>query len=175
MFLPDRFIRASARARQGPVRRQLRGLRRRLPAHRPEEPVLPPVRRHAGAEDQSEHFFFSDPRCVEFLQVDAGRPPAARGGEQDRGMVRARRRRREPGRLGHQPRRALLRHRDPGRPGKYFYVWLDAPVGYLASLKNLLDRRASDYDAYLADPGWSRCTSSARTSSPSTRCSGRRC
>ncbi|OYZ75180.1 MAG: methionine--tRNA ligase subunit beta [Polaromonas sp. 24-63-21] len=29
----------------------------------------------------------------------------------------------------------------PNAPGKYFYVWLDAPVGYLASLKNLLDRR----------------------------------
>ena len=28
----------------------------------------------------------------------------------------------------------------PGAPGKYFYVWLDAPVGYLASLKNHFDR-----------------------------------
>ncbi len=26
----------------------------------------------------------------------------------------------------------------PGAPGKYFYVWLDAPVGYMASFKNLL-------------------------------------
>ncbi|MCY7318901.1 MAG: methionine--tRNA ligase subunit beta, partial [Ramlibacter sp.] len=34
----------------------------------------------------------------------------------------------------------------------YFYVWLDAPIGYLASLKNLLDRRGQDFDAYLADP-----------------------
>jgi methionyl-tRNA synthetase len=40
----------------------------------------------------------------------------------------------------------------PDAPGKYFYVWLDAPVGYLASLKNLLARRGEDYDAYLADP-----------------------
>jgi methionyl-tRNA synthetase len=32
---------------------------------------------------------------------------------------------------------------------KYFYVWLDAPVGYLASLKNLLGPR---FDAYVADP-----------------------
>ena len=29
----------------------------------------------------------------------------------------------------------------PGAPGKYFYVWLDAPVGYMASFKNLCDRR----------------------------------
>ena len=40
----------------------------------------------------------------------------------------------------------------PDAPGKYFYVWLDAPVGYLASLKNLLNRRGEDYDAYMADP-----------------------
>ncbi len=40
----------------------------------------------------------------------------------------------------------------PDAPGKYFYVWLDAPVGYLASLKNLLNKRGEDYDAYMADP-----------------------
>lgn len=32
----------------------------------------------------------------------------------------------------------------PGEPGKYFYVWLDAPIGYIASLKNLLDRRRAE-------------------------------
>jgi methionyl-tRNA synthetase len=40
----------------------------------------------------------------------------------------------------------------PDAPGKYFYVWLDAPVGYLASLKNLLDKRGEDYNAYMANP-----------------------
>ena len=40
----------------------------------------------------------------------------------------------------------------PDAPGKYFYVWLDAPVGYLASLKNLLDKRGEDYEAYMAQP-----------------------
>ena len=40
----------------------------------------------------------------------------------------------------------------PDAPGKYFYVWLDAPVGYLASLKNLLDRKGEDFDAFMADP-----------------------
>jgi len=40
----------------------------------------------------------------------------------------------------------------PDAPGKYFYVWLDAPVGYLASLKNLLNRRGENYDTYMADP-----------------------
>jgi methionyl-tRNA synthetase len=40
----------------------------------------------------------------------------------------------------------------PDAPGKYFYVWLDAPVGYLASLKNLLEKRGQDFSAYMADP-----------------------
>jgi methionyl-tRNA synthetase len=40
----------------------------------------------------------------------------------------------------------------PDAPGKYFYVWLDAPVGYLASLKNLFDRTGRDFDAFLNDP-----------------------
>ncbi|HWD30514.1 MAG TPA: methionine--tRNA ligase [Pseudomonas sp.] len=37
----------------------------------------------------------------------------------------------------------------PGEPGKYFYVWLDAPIGYMASFKNLCARRPElDFDAY---------------------------
>jgi methionyl-tRNA synthetase len=37
----------------------------------------------------------------------------------------------------------------PGAPGKYFYVWFDAPIGYLGSFKALCDRRGLDYDEYL--------------------------
>ncbi|MCA0973536.1 methionine--tRNA ligase [Halomonas denitrificans] len=36
----------------------------------------------------------------------------------------------------------------PDAPGKYFYVWLDAPIGYLASFKNLCDREGLDFDSY---------------------------
>lgn len=36
----------------------------------------------------------------------------------------------------------------PDAPGKYFYVWLDAPVGYMASHKNLCDRLGIDFDEY---------------------------
>ncbi|WP_285422642.1 methionine--tRNA ligase [Pseudomonas sp. efr-133-TYG-103a] len=37
----------------------------------------------------------------------------------------------------------------PGEPGKYFYVWLDAPIGYMASFKNLCDRTSGlDFDAF---------------------------
>ena len=36
----------------------------------------------------------------------------------------------------------------PEAPGKYFYVWLDAPIGYMASFKNLCERAELDFDAY---------------------------
>ncbi|MEZ5448044.1 MAG: methionine--tRNA ligase [Thiolinea sp.] len=36
----------------------------------------------------------------------------------------------------------------PGTADKYFYVWLDAPIGYLASFKNLCERSGIDFDAY---------------------------
>ena len=36
----------------------------------------------------------------------------------------------------------------PGEPGKYFYVWFDAPVGYMASFLNLCEQQGLDFDAY---------------------------
>jgi methionyl-tRNA synthetase len=36
----------------------------------------------------------------------------------------------------------------PDAPGKYFYVWVDAPVGYMASFRNWCDRTGVDFDAY---------------------------
>ncbi len=104
----------------------------------------------------SEHFFFrlSDPRCVEFLEnwTQNGRlqPEVAN-------KVKEWFKRDESG-------RAALNDWDisreapyfgieiPDAPGKYFYVWLDAPVGYLASLKNLFSKTGEDFDAYLAQP-----------------------
>ena len=40
----------------------------------------------------------------------------------------------------------------PDHPGKYFYVWLDAPIGYMASFRNLCDRT----DGLEFDDFWSR-------------------
>ena len=40
----------------------------------------------------------------------------------------------------------------PDAPGKYFYVWLDAPVGYLASLKSYFDHLGRDFWKFLDDP-----------------------
>lgn len=36
----------------------------------------------------------------------------------------------------------------PDAPGKYFYVWLDAPIGYMASFKNLCDREGLNFDQF---------------------------
>ena len=36
----------------------------------------------------------------------------------------------------------------PDEPGKYFYVWLDAPIGYMASFKNLCDKEPLDFDEF---------------------------
>ncbi len=108
----------------------------------------------------SEHYFFklSDPRCVEYLQAwtqDGKLQPEVankvkewfvteddaddtkKGGLSDWDISRD---------------APYFGIEIPDAPGKYFYVWLDAPVGYLASLKNLFDKTGRDFDAYLADP-----------------------
>ena len=41
----------------------------------------------------------------------------------------------------------------PGEPGKYFYVWLDAPIGYIASFQHYCDRTGHDFEPY-----WTRGT-----------------
>ena len=111
---------------QGPVRRQLRELRRRLQPHRAEEPLLRPERRHAGtAPERALLLQAVRPARGGLPQaVDGHRKPsrraarATRGAEQDPRMVPARRRRQQrrpapAGRLGHLAGCPLLRHRDP--------------------------------------------------------------
>ncbi|MCX7255576.1 MAG: methionine--tRNA ligase, partial [Polaromonas sp.] len=108
----------------------------------------------------SEHFFFklSDPRCVAFLEQwtqDGKLQPEVANKVKEWFSIRT------------NPDGSLSEglgdwdiSRDapyfgieiPDAPGKYFYVWLDAPVGYLASLKNLLEKRGQNYDDYMADP-----------------------
>jgi methionyl-tRNA synthetase len=108
----------------------------------------------------SEHFFFklSDPRCVEFLErwtQDGKLQPEVANKIKEWFTVRT-----NPDGTTSEGLGDWDISRDapyfgieiPDAPGKYFYVWLDAPVGYLASLKNLLEKRGESYDAYMADP-----------------------
>ena len=109
----------------------------------------------------SEHFFFklSDARCVAFLKAwtQDGRlqPQVANKarewleGEGDRALADWDISRDAP----------YFGIPIPGAPGKYFYVWLDAPIGYLASLKNYFDSgkaKANDeprtFEAFLSAP-----------------------
>jgi len=46
----------------------------------------------------------------------------------------------------------------PDAPGKYFYVWLDAPIGYMASFKNLCSRAGLDFDEYWKKTQKLSCT-----------------
>jgi len=41
----------------------------------------------------------------------------------------------------------------PGEPGKYFYVWLDAPIGYIASFQNYCERTGHPFDEYWQPGG----------------------
>ena len=43
----------------------------------------------------------------------------------------------------------------PDAPGKFFYVWLDAPIGYLASFRAYCDKTGVDFDAFLQPGGGS--------------------
>ena len=64
----------------------------------------------------------------------------------------------------------------PGETGKYFYVWLDAPIGYLGSFLQYCRRTGATSTATGSRTATPRSTtSSARTSSTSTRCSGPPC
>jgi methionyl-tRNA synthetase len=104
----------------------------------------------------SEHFFFrlSDPRCVEFL---AGWTQDGRLQPEVANKVKEWFKRDDAGKVAlgdwDISREApYFGIEIPDAPGKYFYVWLDAPVGYLAALKNLFSRTGGDFDAYLAQP-----------------------
>jgi methionyl-tRNA synthetase len=106
----------------------------------------------------SEHYFFrlSDPRCVDFLQkwtTESGRlqPEVLNkikewfAKDEDTGA----------GGLGDwdiSRDAPYFGIEIPDAPGKYFYVWLDAPIGYLASLKNYFNKTGRDFDAFFADP-----------------------
>jgi methionyl-tRNA synthetase len=101
----------------------------------------------------SEHYFFrlSDPQCVNFLRAWALDPVRL----QPEVANKAREWLEGESGLGDwdiSRDAPYFGIEIPDAPGKYFYVWLDAPIGYLASLKHYFARTGRDFDAFLADP-----------------------
>jgi methionyl-tRNA synthetase len=161
MFLPDRFIKGEcpkchAKDQYGDNCEVCGAV------YAPTD-LINPFSALSGAKPElktSEHFFFklSDPRCVEFLSQwtqDGKLQPEVANKVKEWFSVRT-----NPDGSTSEGLGDWDISRDapyfgieiPDAPSKYFYVWLDAPVGYLASLKNLLDRRGEDYAAYMAHP-----------------------
>ena len=159
MFLPDRFIKGEC-PKCGTKDQYGDSCENCGAVYNPTE-LKNPYSALSGATPvmkSSEHYFFrlSDPRCLEFLQkwtTDTGRlqpevlnkikewfqkdPETGAGGLGDWDISRD---------------APYFGIEIPDAPGKYFYVWLDAPIGYLASLKNYFGKAGIDYDAFFADP-----------------------
>jgi methionyl-tRNA synthetase len=133
--------------------------------------LINPFSALSGAKPElknSEHFFFklSDPRCVEFLEnwtQDGKLQPEVANKIKEWFTIRT-----NPDGTTSEGLGDWDISRDapyfgieiPDAPGKYFYVWLDAPVGYLASLKNWFDKGGPkathgdtrSFDEYMAAP-----------------------
>jgi methionyl-tRNA synthetase len=157
MFLPDRFIkgecpRCGAKDQYGDSCESCGAV------YTPTE-LKNPYSALSGATPvlkSSEHYFFklSDPRCIEFLQnwtqdgklqnevANKIREWFAKDEQGNGGL----------GDWDISRDAPYFGIEIPDAPGKYFYVWLDAPVGYLASLKNYLGKIGVDYDQYIKDP-----------------------
>ena len=104
----------------------------------------------------SAHFFFklSDPRCVAFLEqwTQDGKLQPEVANKVREWFVRDEAGKPVLGDWDISRDAPYFGIAIPDAPGKYFYVWLDAPIGYLASLQALLAQRGEDMDAYLAQP-----------------------
>jgi methionyl-tRNA synthetase len=155
MFLPDRYIKGEcpkcgAKDQYGDSCEVCGAVYAPIELKNPYSTIsgAAPVRR------SSEHFFFrlSDPACIEFLREwtqQPGRlqPEVANKAREWLGSDDA----------GGKGMADWDISRDapyfgipiPDAPGKYFYVWLDAPVGYLASLKAHLAAKGIDFAGFL--------------------------
>jgi methionyl-tRNA synthetase len=154
MFLPDRYIRGEcpkcgARDQYGDSCEVCGAV------YSPTE-LRNPTSTLTGATPvlrESEHYFFrlSDPRCVEFLRewaLDGRLQPevANKAREWLEGTPNAASTMADWDISRDEPYFGIP---IPDAPGKYFYVWLDAPIGYLASLKAHCARRGLDFESFI--------------------------
>ena len=152
MFLPDRFIKGEC-PKCGTPDQYGDNCESCGAAYTPNE-LKNPYSAVSGATPelrQSEHYFFqlSDPRCQDFLRRwthDSGhlQPEAANKMQEWLGAEGENRLSdwdisRDAPYFGFEI---------PEAPGKYFYVWLDAPIGYMGSFKNLCEKNGIDFNDY---------------------------
>jgi len=147
MFLPDRFIKGECpkcgAADQYGDNCEVCGA-----AYTPSE-LRNPYSAVSGAKPElrnSEHYFFrlSDERCQQFLKewtTKGTLQPEASNKMQEwlKGDLSDWDISRDAPYFGFEI---------PDAPGKYFYVWLDAPVGYMGSFRKLCNERGIDFDEY---------------------------
>ena len=151
MFLPDRFIKGEC-PKCGAKDQYGDNCEACGAAYAPTE-LKNPYSAVSGAAPvlkQSEHFFFklSDPRCQSFLRewTTGGALQAEASNKMQEWL----------GIEGENKLTDWDISRDapyfgfeiPDAPGKYFYVWLDAPVGYMGSFQALCNKTGIDFDAY---------------------------
>ncbi|TXT23840.1 MAG: methionyl-tRNA synthetase [Gallionellaceae bacterium] len=155
MFLPDRFIKGEC-PKCGAKDQYGDNCEACGAAYAPTE-LVNPYSAVSGAKPElrnSDHYFFklSDPHCQQFLRAwtrgGALQPEAANkmqewlGGEGENKLSDWDISRDAP----------YFGFEIPGAPGKYFYVWLDAPIGYMGSFRQLCSQRAEDSVQRMATP-----------------------
>ena len=150
LFLPDRFIKGEC-PKCGTADQYGDNCESCGAAYAPTD-LKNPYSAISGAKPElraSEHYFFklSDPRCEAFLRRYTGR---------DNGVLQAEAANKMQEWLGAEGENKLTDwdiSRDapyfgfeiPDAPGKYYYVWLDAPIGYMGSFRNLCGRNGLDF------------------------------
>ena len=150
LFLPDRFIKGEC-PKCGAADQYGDNCESCGAAYAPTD-LKNPYSAISGAKPElraSEHYFFklSDPRCEAFLRRYTSR---------DNGVLQAEAANKMQEWLGAPGENKLTDwdiSRDapyfgfeiPDAPGKYFYVWLDAPIGYMGSFRNLCSKNGLDF------------------------------
>lgn len=159
MFLADRFIKGTC-PRCGAPDQYGDNCEKCSAVYSPTE-VVNPYSTLSGSRPElrtSTHYFFklSDPECVKFLREwTRGVGKDGRPSVQDEVLAKDNE---WLGADGHLTDWDISRDAPyfgieiPDAPGKYFYVWLDAPVGYLAALKAYSEKKGFDFESFLADP-----------------------
>lgn len=149
MFLPDRFIRGEcpfchARDQYGDSCENCDR------TYAPTD-LINPVSAVSGStpvEKESEHFFFKLPEFEEMLKEWTGTNLQSETANKLNEWFEAGLQEWDISRDA-----PYFGFQIPDQPGKYFYVWLDAPIGYLASFKNFCDRTNLDIEDFISPDG----------------------